>query len=155
MENVLDKEYFVKYLKEKNLTCLIVDKNNQIVFSDDFYGIRPFNYLFHKQLDLLKDSTAYVYEIGGAASTFLILGKIKNVYAINLSKQGLKLLSENKVDVEYENLVDYIYARKDKVCPMEQISIDYQSNLEIIKEKVEAFIQELKKAKESSSCSIR
>lgn len=137
---------------KKDETCVILDSDGKEVFNDNSYGIRPFNYLFHKKPELLDNATCYCYEIGGAAATFLILGHIKKVVATNITKRGYELLTKNNVEVEYENLIDYIYVKKDVICPMEEASIQNE-DLNQIRVDVENIIKFIKEHKtENNVC---
>ena len=61
-------------------------------------------------------------------------------------------MTKNNVEVEYENLIDYIYVKKDVICPMEEASIQ-NDDLNQIRVDVENIIKFIKEHKtENNVC---
>lgn len=117
-------------------TCVLSNGEKE-VFSTK-RGIKP----LLEWLDTGEDFSSFYAadKVVGTATAFLyVLLKIKGVYARVISKRAVQVLKDNRVFVEYEDLVENIVNRKgDGICPFEEAvlkEVDPERAYEIIKRK--------------------
>ena len=85
--------------------------------------------------------------VGRGAAALMLLGGVKRVHALTLSRHALDLfnLYEGQVEVTYSSLVPAIENRTHTaLCPIEQLSID-SSDIELIHEKIVNFVTKQQK----------
>jgi hypothetical protein len=72
---------------------------------------------------------------------------VNEVYAFVLSREGLKVLEENRIKVEYLNLVQAVLDRTGKnICPFEKFSSEIKS-LDKAYEQLKDFAEKFWKSK--------
>lgn len=120
---MLDLELAKQNLKEKNLSLVIV-KEGKIIFESRSSGISGLLQAVEKSKESLFGSSVADRIVGRAAALLLVYSHVKEVYASIISKEGMKVLRENGVPVEYDGLVSKIMDRKGKdICPFERFSL--------------------------------
>ena len=101
-----DLEKAVELLSNGFATCAVCKDDN--VYSSDKRGVAPLLNWLDEGVDF---SGAYLY----------VLLKVKNIYALIISKPALSTLENYGISVTYDKLVEAIANRtKDGFCPMEQ-----------------------------------
>ncbi len=114
-----------------NFTCVIC--KNSIVFTSELRGVKPLVNWYKDGIDT-TDFSAADKVIGKATAFLYVLLGVKNVYAGVISKTALQVLAENKINVEYTTLVDYIINRTgDGVCPFENAVMNIEDKDEAYK----------------------
>ncbi|WP_105617820.1 DUF1893 domain-containing protein [Vallitalea okinawensis] len=123
---MIDLNLAKEILVSEKLTCVIVKGNNVIMTSHE-KGVRPL-------LQYLRDSNEKPQKvfladkvIGKAAALLAVLADVHTVFADILSEEAKKVLDENNIVVEYNQLVPYIKNRLGTgQCPMENLVADIQ-----------------------------
>jgi len=115
-----------KVLKDKKL-FLVIAKEGKILFESDSSGIDGLLQAVEKFERTLWNASAADRIVGRAAALLLAYSCMKAVYASTLSNEGLRVLEENHIAVEYESLVPRIVDRTGKdICPFERFSLTIQ-----------------------------
>jgi hypothetical protein len=120
-------------LKQHNFSLVIVKKEKPILksISSGIIGLLQAIEILDKDLE---GSAIADKVIGRAAALLLSYSRIKAAYAITLSVEGLKMLKEHNIFVEYDNLVPIILDSKRKaICPFEKISLTIKSPEQALK----------------------
>lgn len=120
-------------------------KNNYSILTSNGYfsyenGIKPVINRLNEDINFFKGLVVVDKVVGKASAMLLCLSKVKEVYALVLSKSGEEILNKYGIIYHYDELVECIMNRKgDDMCPMEKAIKDVD-NLEdcykILKEKV-------------------
>jgi predicted RNA methylase len=115
-----DLEMAKKQLSDKELT-LAIAKNGQVIFQTDSHRISG----FIRAIDTLGtqlNGTSVADRVAGKALALLcVYAGIREVYAEVLSKKAKAVFEENKVTVEWKELVDNVLdLNKTDVCPFEK-----------------------------------
>lgn len=114
-----DIEIAKKTLKEKNLT-LTIAKNGRIIFESRDHGIIGLINAIEKLREELNESSIADKIMGKAAALLAIYMKAKTIYTAIISRQGLKTLMENNIEVEYDEIVEAIMDKTGRnICPFE------------------------------------
>jgi hypothetical protein len=112
-----------KILKQHNFSLVVVKKEKPILKSR-FSGIKALIQAIEKLDKDLEGSAIADKVIGRAAALLLSYSHVKEAYATTLSVEGLKMLKENNIIVEYDKLVPIILDSKRKeICPFEKFSL--------------------------------
>ena len=128
---------------------LKTDTDEILVFNGR--GIKDLMQLLQSQtsLNILKGAILADKVVGKAAAALMILGKIKAVYAENISEPALQLFASSapEIEVTYYNKVEYIINRpKTGWCPMELACKDAKTPTECLM-KIKAKLIELQQNK--------
>jgi hypothetical protein len=101
-----------------NYSLMIKNNGNEHYF----YGkgvVDLFN-LVNNKSDILPDAYVVDKAIGKAAAALMVIGKVKKVQTPLISIPGLNMLNENKISVEYDDLVPILFnIDKTGPCPLE------------------------------------
>jgi uncharacterized linocin/CFP29 family protein len=119
---MLDVEIAKRQLLEKGFSLVIV-KDEKILFETRQSGVSGFLSAI-EELDRENLHRASVADriVGRAAALLCVYCGVKAVYAVILSDGGKRVLKENDVALEFENLVPSILNRqKTGTCPFEKI----------------------------------
>lgn len=119
---MLDLELAKLALRENNLSLVIV-KEEQIVFETRVHGIEGFTRAIEKSGEKLAGSSVADRIVGRAAALLCAYAQVAAVFAVTVSKEGVKILALNDIRYEYENLVPNILNHdKTAICPFEQLT---------------------------------
>jgi hypothetical protein len=122
-----DVEVAKEILGNKGVTLVIV-KEEKILFKSDSSGIRGLLQAIEKLKKEMYSSSVADRIVGKAAALLLAYSHVNEVYASVLSKEGLKVLEENRIKVECSNLVQTVLDRTGKnICPFEKFSSEIKS----------------------------
>ena len=138
-----DLEIAKNTLKNEAATLVVV-KDGTVLFKTNAPGMRG----------LLKAIEGLWYEIRGASIADSVVGRaaalllaysnVKEVYAVILSEEGLKILKANSIKYECGETVPWILNRSQTdLCPFEKLSLGIESPAEAY--------ERLKKFEESMS----
>ena len=116
-----------KILKQHNFSLVVV-KEEKPILKSRFSGIKGLIQAIEKLDKDLEGSAIADKVIGRAAALLLSYSHVKEAYATTLSVEGLKMLKENNIIVEYDKLVPIILDSKRKAkCPFEKFSLTIKS----------------------------
>lgn len=110
-------------LKERDLTLVIV-KEGKTIFETKSQGINGFLQSIEKLGKRLVASSVADKIVGAAAAMLCVHSKVSAVFAVTISKGGIRVLKKNNVFFEFENEVPNILNsdRKD-ICPFDRLVI--------------------------------
>jgi len=115
-----DFEIAKKQLYEKQLTLAIV-KNGQVLFQTDSHRISGFIGAIDKFGAQLNGASVADRVAGKALALLCVYAGIREVYAEVLSRKAKAVFEENKIVVEWKQLVDNVLdLNKTGVCPFEK-----------------------------------
>lgn len=135
-------------LKDRNLS-LVIAKGGRLLFDSRSWGINGLLQAVEKLKEKLHGSSVADRVVGRAAALLLASSRVKQVYALVISGEGLKVLNDNDIPVEHENLVPQILDREGKdVCPFERFSLTIRS-LDEACDRLKAFAENLRREKDS------
>jgi hypothetical protein len=115
-----DLELAKKQLYDKDLT-LVITENGQILFETDSHRISGFIRAIDTLGTQLNGASVADRVAGKALALLCVYAGIREVYAEVLSKKAKAVFEENKVAVEWKQLVDNVLdLNKTGVCPFEK-----------------------------------
>ncbi len=136
-----DIETAKSILSDKGATLAIV-KEGRVLFESDSSGIRGLLQAIEKLGKEMAGSSVADKVVGRAAALLLAHSSVREVYASVLSREGLKVLEENHIKIEHENLVQIILDQTGKkICPFEKFSSEIKS-LDAAYEQLKNFAKE-------------
>lgn len=108
----------IDILQKEQCTCVLC--KGDIVYRCDKRGVKPLLDWIDSNLDL-KDFSASDKVVGNAAAYLYVLLGVKEVYANVVSRSAVKTLEQYGVQIQYDQLAEYIVNRTgDGKCPMEE-----------------------------------
>ncbi|MCS7119851.1 MAG: DUF1893 domain-containing protein [Nitrososphaerota archaeon] len=117
-----DIEIAKKILVKDNLSLAIV-KKGEIIFRSDATGIVGLLTAIERLGEKMHKSSVADRIVGKAAALLLAGSHVDFVYAEIMSNEGLKVLKENNVNLQYGRLVPFILNKhKNDICPYEKFS---------------------------------
>jgi hypothetical protein len=117
-----DLEIAKNQLYEKQLTLAIV-KNGQVLFQTDSHRISGFIGAIDKFGAQLNGASGADRVAGKALALLCVYAGIREVYAEVLSRKAKAVFEENKVAVEWKQLVDNVLdLNKTDTCPFEKVA---------------------------------
>jgi hypothetical protein len=141
-----DVEVAKGILGNKGVTLVIV-KEEKVLFESDSSGIRGLLQAIEKLKKEMFGSSVADRVVGRAAALLLAYSHVNEVYASVLSREGLKVLEENRIKVEYLDLVQTVLDRTGKnICPFEKFSSEIKS-LDKAYEQLKDFAEKFWKSK--------
>ena len=119
-----DLEIAKKHLYSKQLTLVIV-KNNRVLFQTDSHRISGFITAIDTLGMQLNGASVADRVAGKALALLCIYAGIIEVYAEVLSKKAQVIFLENKVDCQWDQMVDNVLDfNKTGVCPFEKAAAE-------------------------------
>jgi hypothetical protein len=139
-----DIEIAKQFLKKKRLSLVVV-KDGTTIFHSRSSGISGLLEAVERLRNDLNGSSVADRVVGRAAALLLASSQVGIVYALTLSVEGLKVLEENGIPLQYEKLVPKILDKSGRdICPFERFSMTISSLSEAY-EKLKNFAETLKK----------
>lgn len=130
-------------LKERDLTIVIV-KKGKVIFETKSQGIGSFLRANEKFGKKLVTSSVADKIVGAAAAMLCAYSEVSSVFAITISKEGIRMLEDNNIIYQFENQVPNILNHdKNDICPFEKIAIDSRSPKEAYT-KLKSFAESLR-----------
>ena len=118
-----DLELAKLWLKERNLTLVVV-KEGRNVFETKSQGINGFLQAIEKLGKRLVASSVADKIVGAAAATLCVCSKVSAVFAVTISKGGIRVLKENNIFCEFENeVLNILNSNKKEICPFERLVV--------------------------------
>jgi hypothetical protein len=119
-----DLEIAKNQLNDNQLTLVIV-KNGRVLFKTDSHRISGFIGAIEKLGTDLEGASVADRVAGKALALLCVYAGIGKVYAQILSRKAKVVFEENRVDVEWKQLVDNVLdLGKTDVCPFEKAAAD-------------------------------
>lgn len=119
-----DLETAKTLLIQKQLTLIII-KNGETLYETKSHRISGFLNAIEQCGRNLKNAAAADTIVGKAVALLTVYSEINAVYAETLSKKGKEFLEENKITVEWKELIDNILDdKKQNICPFEKEAED-------------------------------
>jgi hypothetical protein len=119
-----DLEIAKTELYEEKLTLAIV-KNGTVLFSTKSHRISGFLDAIDKCGENLRGSSLADRVVGKAVALLCAHAKIKEVYAVVLSRKAMAVFKQNEIGVHCKELVDNILdVGKDGMCPFEKAAAE-------------------------------
>lgn len=132
-----------KYLYDYGKTLVIV-KDEEVIYESDARGIKPIYEFYRKNANNEAVGSLADKVFGKAAAIIASHLALDCIYAETISKEALKVLNENNIDVSYKIITDQILNRaQDDLCPVEKISKDYEDFHDLLA-KIESFLESIK-----------
>jgi hypothetical protein len=111
-------------LYEENLTLAIV-KNSEVLFETKNHRISGFLDAVEKLGDRLEGASLADRVAGKAIALLCVYAKIREVYAAVLSRKAHAVFEQNKISVQWRELVDNVLnADKTGMCPFEKAAVN-------------------------------
>jgi len=118
-----DLEVARSKLKGENLSLVIV-KDGKIVFKTMSSGIGGFLQAIELLNRELAESSIADKIMGRAAALLSVYSRVSAVFAVTISKEGIKVLEDNDIPYQFERRVPNILNSKgDDMCPFEKLTI--------------------------------
>ncbi len=112
-------------------SCIVV--NGDKTYIGDKPGIADLFILLKNNPCMLDGADVIDKVIGKGAAALLILGKVKSVSTPLISLPALKMIEENGITVEYDEIVPVILNRaKNDCCPLEHRCINTDKPEELL-----------------------
>jgi hypothetical protein len=119
-----DLEIAKKLLAQNQLTLVIV-KNGRVLFETDSRRISGFMVAIDKFGKELKDASVADRVAGKALALLCVYAGVRGVYTEVLSQKAKAVFEENKVFVEWKEIVDNVLNDdKTGLCPFEKVAED-------------------------------
>jgi len=110
-------------LKEKDFTLVIV-KEGKVIFETKSQGIGGFLQAVEKLGKRLVASSVADKIVGAAAAMLCVYSGASSVFAVTISKEGVRVLENNNTIYQFENRVPNILNHdKTDICPFEKLAI--------------------------------
>lgn len=110
-------------LKEGNLS-LVIAKNGKIIFETRSHGLRGFLQAINLLDKELAESSIADRIMGRTAALLSVYSNVSAVFAVTISKEGIKMLEDNNIPYQFESCVPKILNSKgDDMCPFEKLTI--------------------------------
>lgn len=121
-----------------NKYAVIICNYSDILYSSQSRGIKPIVEAYDSKLP--EGLYAGDRVVGKAAAQIFHLLKVKYLYAALISKPAYDYIKNTDIELEYEELTERILNRdKNGMCPMEEIAVHSNSDMETlikVKEKI-------------------
>lgn len=115
---------------ERLIQALNTDRNTLVVENGTVHtykgrGIADLYRLLLKYPEVLKGARVADKVVGKAAAALMVLGGVKELYAVLISRPALDLFEKYGMKVQYTASVEHIFNRdKTGLCPMESCCLD-------------------------------
>jgi hypothetical protein len=118
-----DLELAKSKLMDEDLSLVIV-KNGKVIFETQKQGITGFLEAIERLDKNLVDASAADKIVGVAAAMLCVYAEMASVFALTISEEGKKVLSDNNIVYLFERIVPHILNRsKNDVCPFEKLAM--------------------------------
>jgi hypothetical protein len=110
-------------LKEGDLTLAIV-KEGRVIFENKSQGIGGFLQAIEKFGKRLVASSGADKIVGAAAAMLCAYSEMASMFAVTISKEGIRVLEDNNITCQFEKQVPNILNHdKTCICPLEKLAI--------------------------------
>ena len=123
---------------------IVIVNNNQIVYKNDGYGIKPLYCAFMNIKDQMKDASCADRVIGKAAAWIYKEAEIKELYCDVITTRAKNLLLDSGIEVVFEEEIDFVENRdRTGMCPVETLAKD-EMDFDNLLKNIEKFLIEKK-----------
>ncbi|MBK5251239.1 MAG: DUF1893 domain-containing protein [Peptostreptococcaceae bacterium] len=123
--------------------ALVLVRNGEVLKRDDRRGIGPMYDIATGERSLSDGSSLADKVIGKAAAMLAVDAGIARLYALVISEEAEKVLSDAKMEYHFKTMVPFIQNReKTGKCPMERLAggIEF-GDTEVLKERLREFLK--------------
>ena len=107
---------------------LVIVRDGRIIYASRYHGIGGILQAIEELDNRIKGASVADRVIGKAAALLLAYSKVKDAYALVISRNGLETLRSHGIQVDYESLVPKILDRsRREICPFEKIALEIDS----------------------------
>ena len=122
-----DLEIARKILRRGDYSLVMV-RNGRMIYASRSHGIGGILQAIEDLDNRINGASVADRIIGKAAALLLAYSKVKDAYAIVISRNGLETLRSHGIPVDYESLVPKILDRSGReICPFEKIALEIDS----------------------------
>jgi len=120
-------------LEQKNLTLVVV-KRSKVILETSAHGIRGLLEAIERLKGKMRGSSVADKVVGRAAALLCVYSGVAAVFATIASHEGIEVLLENHVSLEFDHSVPHIMDSKGTgVCPFEKLASTFSSPKEAYK----------------------
>ena len=127
---------------------LVIVKDGRMIYASKSHGIGGILRAIEELDNQIEGASVADRIIGKAAALLLVYSKVKDAYAVIISRSGLETLRSHGIQVDYENLVRKILDRSGReICPFEKIALEIDSprlGFEVLRRRWRSLIEESK-----------
>ena len=142
-----DLEIAKEILRGRDYSLVMV-RDGRIIYASRSHGIGGILQAIEELNCRIKGASVADKVIGKAAALLLAYSKVKDAYAVIISRNGLETLRSHGIQVDYENLVPKILDRSGRgICPFEKIALEIdspRSGFEALRRRWRSLIEESK-----------
>jgi len=125
---------------------LVIVRDGRIIYASRSHGIGGILGAIEELDNRIEGASVADRIIGKATALLLAYSKVKDAYAVIISRNGLETLRSHGVQVDYENLVPKILDRsRREICPFEKIALEIDSprlGFEMLRRRWRSLIEE-------------
>jgi len=125
---------------------LVIVRDGRIIYASRSHGIGGILGAIEELDNRIEGASVADRIIGKAAALLLAYSKVKDAYAVIISRNGLETLRSHGIQVDYENLVPKILDRsRREICPFEKIALEIDSprlGFEMLRRRWRSLIEE-------------
>lgn len=130
----------VAKLREQNSASCVIESSNGEILTLHERGVSDLYRLLTQDSEALNGSLIADKVVGKGAAALMILGKVRALYAVVISKPALELLNAHTIEVHYNQIVENIINRTaTDICPIERRCLKCLTPEECLKE-IEDFL---------------
>lgn len=110
----------VERLRREGCSCVVCNGMSVRTFRER--GVRDLLRLLREEPEVLRGASVADKVVGKGAAALMALGRVREVYALVMSRKALELLDREGVKAGYETMVDNIINRAGTdICPVERL----------------------------------
>ena len=140
-----DLEIARKILRRGDYSLVMV-RNGRMIYASRSHGIGGILQAIEDLDNRINGASVADRIIGKAAALLLAYSKVKDAYAIVISRNGLETLRSHGIPVDYESLVPKILDRSGReICPFEKTALKIDSprlGFEVLRRRWRSLIEE-------------
>ena len=125
---------------------LVIVRDGRIIYASRSHGIGGILQAIEELDNRIKGASVADRVIGKAAALLLAYSKVKDAYALVISRSGLETLRSHGIQVDYESLVPKILDRSRRgICPFEKLTLEIDSprlGFEVLRRRWRSLIEE-------------
>ena len=125
---------------------LVIVRDGRIIYASRYHGIGGILQAIEELDNRIKGASVADRVIGKAAALLLAYSKVKDAYALVISRSGLETLRSHGIQVDYESLVPKILDRSGRgICPFEKLTLEIDSprlGFEVLRRRWRSLIEE-------------
>ena len=125
---------------------LVIVRDGRIIYASRSHGIGGILQAIEELDNRIKGASVADRVIGKAAALLLAYSKVKDAYALVISRSGLETLRSHGIQVDYESLVPKILDRSGRgICPFEKLTLEIDSprlGFEVLRRRWRSLIEE-------------